>query len=102
MLYAIICEDVPESLPKRQQARPAHLARLQILQDAIIDGKWSVTIGQDFLVSRQASGRQIQSICTFNEMINEKTVNSWDKTLEHWYAFDIDDLERYGIVVKKF
>ena len=34
MLYAIICEDVPGSLPKRQQARPAHLARLQILQDA--------------------------------------------------------------------
>ncbi len=34
MLYAIICEDVPESLPKRLQARPAHLARLQVLQDA--------------------------------------------------------------------
>ena len=34
MLYAIICEDVPGSLPKRQQARPAHLARLQILQVA--------------------------------------------------------------------
>lgn len=84
-----------------RRVRPKKV-NLQILQDAIIDGKWSVTIGQDFLVSRQASGRQIQSICTFNEMINEKTVNSWDKTLEHWYAFDIDDLERYGIVVKKF
>lgn len=34
MLYAIICEDVPDSLPKRQQARPAHLARLQLLQEA--------------------------------------------------------------------
>ncbi len=34
MLYAIICEDTPNSLPKRQQARPAHLARLQLLQDA--------------------------------------------------------------------
>ena len=84
-----------------RRVRPKKV-NLQILQDAIIDGKWSVTIGQDFLVSRQASGRQIQSICTFKEMINEKTVNSWDKTLEHWYAFDIDDLERYGIVVKKF
>lgn len=34
MLYAIICEDVADSLSKRQVARPAHLARLQALQDA--------------------------------------------------------------------
>jgi uncharacterized protein YciI len=31
MLYAIISEDVPNSLPLRMQARPAHLARLQEL-----------------------------------------------------------------------
>lgn len=29
MLYAIISEDVPNSLALRMQARPAHLARLQ-------------------------------------------------------------------------
>lgn len=34
MLYAIISEDVANSLLKRQAARPAHLARLQALQDA--------------------------------------------------------------------
>jgi len=34
MLYAIISEDVPDSLALRKQARPAHLARLQRLQDA--------------------------------------------------------------------
>ncbi len=34
MLYAIISEDVPDSLSKRLSARPAHLARLQALQDA--------------------------------------------------------------------
>lgn len=33
MLYAIISEDIPDSLPKRLAARPAHLARLQTLQD---------------------------------------------------------------------
>lgn len=31
MLYAIISEDVPNSLPLRMQARPAHIARLQVL-----------------------------------------------------------------------
>lgn len=31
MLYAIISEDVPNSLPLRMQARPAHLARLNEL-----------------------------------------------------------------------
>jgi len=34
MLYAIISEDVPDSLEKRLSARPAHLQRLQELQDA--------------------------------------------------------------------
>jgi len=33
MLYAIIGEDVSDSLPLRATARPAHLARLQRLQD---------------------------------------------------------------------
>lgn len=32
MLYAIIAEDVPDSLEPRKQARPAHLARLETLQ----------------------------------------------------------------------
>ncbi len=33
MLYAIISEDVKDSLEKRKAARPAHLQRLQALQD---------------------------------------------------------------------
>jgi uncharacterized protein YciI len=34
VLYAIISEDVKESLTKRLAARPKHLARLQELQEA--------------------------------------------------------------------
>ena len=33
MLYAIIAEDTPNSLAKRLEHRPAHLARLTILQN---------------------------------------------------------------------
>ena len=33
MLYSIIGEDVTNSLSARQQARPAHLARLEALQN---------------------------------------------------------------------
>ncbi|ANB03418.1 YciI family protein [Ectothiorhodospira sp. BSL-9] len=33
MLYAIISQDVEDSLEKRRSARPAHLERLQTLQD---------------------------------------------------------------------
>ncbi|GGY72903.1 hypothetical protein GCM10011613_17410 [Cellvibrio zantedeschiae] len=33
MLYAIISEDVVDSLEKRKLARPDHLARLQLLKD---------------------------------------------------------------------
>ena len=34
MLYALIGEDLPGSLPKRLEARPAHLARLEALKGA--------------------------------------------------------------------
>lgn len=34
MFYAILCEDVDNSLPLRQGARAAHLDRLQALVDA--------------------------------------------------------------------
>ncbi len=33
MLYAIISEDIEDSLGKRTPARPAHIKRLQMLQD---------------------------------------------------------------------
>lgn len=33
MLYAIISEDKADSLPRRLEVRPSHLARLQALQD---------------------------------------------------------------------
>lgn len=32
MLFAITCEDHANSLPRRKQARPAHLARLEALK----------------------------------------------------------------------
>jgi uncharacterized protein YciI len=32
MLYAIIADDAPDSLARRMEARPAHLARLDALQ----------------------------------------------------------------------
>lgn len=34
MWYAFFCEDRPDSLAARRQARPAHLERLQQLRDA--------------------------------------------------------------------
>lgn len=33
MFYAIISEDIPDSLRLRKEARPAHLARLEALRD---------------------------------------------------------------------
>ena len=33
MLYTIIGQDIPDSLEKRMAARPAHVARLQALQE---------------------------------------------------------------------
>jgi uncharacterized protein len=32
VLFALVCEDVPDSLPMRKEARPAHIERLKFLQ----------------------------------------------------------------------
>ncbi|MDX1593463.1 MAG: YciI family protein [Gammaproteobacteria bacterium] len=50
MLYAIIGRDVDDSLPLRQSARPAHLERLQALQEAgrlVLAGPFPAIDGED-------------------------------------------------------
>lgn len=50
MLYAIISEDVPDSLEKRKSARPAHIDRLEKLRDEgrlIIAGPHPAIDGDD-------------------------------------------------------
>ena len=50
MLYAIIGEDVPDSLTRRLSVRPAHLERLQALQQAgrlLLAGPFPAIDGSD-------------------------------------------------------
>ena len=50
MLYAIVGQDVPDSLAKRLAARPAHLERLQALQAAgrlLLAGPFPAVDGND-------------------------------------------------------
>ena len=50
MLYAIICKDVENSLEKRLQVRPAHLARLRLLRETgrlILAGPHPAIDGED-------------------------------------------------------
>lgn len=96
-------EEVKEKKPKiKEPKKPRTKIDPNRLTDAVVEGKWTVELDQDFMVSKKVGGKQHQSICTFKGMLNETTVNSWDKTLDRWFAFNIDDLQKYGIVVKKF
>lgn len=50
MLYAIISKDIENSLAKRKQARPAHLERLRLLQEAgrlVLAGPHPAIDGED-------------------------------------------------------
>lgn len=50
MLYAIVGQDVPDSLERRLAARPAHLERLQALQTAgrlVLAGPFPALDGDD-------------------------------------------------------
>ncbi|RMD80088.1 MAG: YciI family protein [Gammaproteobacteria bacterium] len=49
-LYAIVCTDVPDSLPRRRPHREAHLARLRALQEEgrlVLAGPFPAVDGAD-------------------------------------------------------
>jgi hypothetical protein len=50
MLYAIVCEDAPDSLENRKATRPAHVERLSRLQDEgrlVLAGPFPAIDGND-------------------------------------------------------
>lgn len=65
--------------------------KVNTLPDAIVDQKFLGKLGSELIVSRFRNGKQGYSICTVKEVNESGFINTWDETLQQWFAFTISD-----------
>jgi len=65
--------------------------KVNTLPDAIVDQKFLGKLGTELVVSRLRNGKQGYSICTVKEINESGFINTWDETLQQWFAFTIAD-----------
>ncbi|MBK4783212.1 MAG: YciI family protein [Pantoea sp. Pent] len=74
MLYVIYAEDTADSLEKRNSVRPAHLARLQLLQD---EGRLIVAGPLPAVDSNEPGPAGFTGSVIFAEFSSLETAQSW-------------------------
>lgn len=70
------------------------------MEDAVVDGKWTVPPESKVLVSMKRDGKPHQSVCVV-KVVKDDAVDTYDETLDHWFSFRVPDLSTHNIVVKK-
>lgn len=60
------------------------------LPDAIVEQKFIGQVGSEIVVSRFRNGKDTLSICLVKEVQESGFINTWDETLQQWFAFTIE------------
>lgn len=84
----------------RQPPRKITDKHFLTLPDAVQDGKFIANVGDEIVASRVRDGRHLKCVCVVKE-IEGTRVNTFDMTVEQWFTFNVEDLDKFGIVVKK-
>jgi len=74
MLYAILSQDIENSLPLRKKARPDHLARLEALQNA---GRLVLAGPHPCIDSNEPGDAGFSGSLVVAEFINLEAAQSW-------------------------
>lgn len=61
------------------------------LPDAIVDQKFLGQIGTEIVVKRFRNGKEALSICVVKEIKESGFINTWDETLQQWFAFTVTE-----------
>lgn len=62
-----------------------------LLQDAIVDGKFIGQINSEIIVGRFRNGKNTFSICTVKQLDDSGLIHTFDETLQQWFSFSIID-----------
>lgn len=62
-----------------------------LLQDAIVDGKFVGQINSEIIVDRFRNGKNTFSICTVKQLDDSGLIHTFDETLQQWFSFSVTD-----------
>jgi len=63
--------------------------KVNLLPDAIVEQKFVGQVGSELVVSRFRNGKETLSICVVKEIGESGFINTWDETLQQWFAFTV-------------
>lgn len=62
-----------------------------IASDAIVDGKFIISLGEKVVIERTRYDKKQVSICTFKGIESNGDVTMWDDTVSQFFSFNIKD-----------
>jgi len=65
--------------------------KVNLLPDAIVEQKFVGQVGSELVVGRFRNGKETLSICVVKEIKEPGFINTWDETLQQWFAFTISE-----------
>ena len=73
---------------------------LDLLPDAIQEGKFTAGVGDEIVVVRPRDGKMQKSLCVVKNVLPDR-VETYDETRGQFYTFPLVGLEKHGITVKR-
>lgn len=61
------------------------------LPDAIVDGKFTATVGSEIIVDRFRNGKNAYHVCTVKEVADDGLIRTWDETIHQFFDFTTTD-----------
>lgn len=80
------------SIPKPKKVK----VDISRLPDAIVDGVFTVHVGDKVIIPKEVDGKRILCRCVVKNVNADGTVYTWDETTVRWVTFKVTD----PIVVK--
>lgn len=71
------------------------------MDDAVVDGKFVGSVGDELIVVKPRDGKIQKSICTVKKIEGEE-VYTWDETKNQWYIFACSGIASGNVIIKRF
>lgn len=86
---------------EKQKKKKKNKFPIEHMQNAIVDSKWTVPIGQDVVILRYDSGKEYQAVCNVKDVSEDGKVGTFDTTKEQWFFFSVEEAIKHNLVIKK-
>ena len=81
-----------------EKARKVSKANFLKMKSGIVDGRFLLPVGSQYIVQRTRNEMKIISFCVLKDILQNGDVTMWDESVTQFFSFNIKDLD--DIVVK--